>query len=210
MLRVLGCKNWTFAGAGGWRAAAFYTLIETCKLKTLIPRLPYRRPTISPRASTSCGDGRPNRRRARCLSACPCVVQVPPSPEAFDRPRIGKPSAGVGTRQLSHRDRRAIRAVGRGHPRDPRQYDAHKHLEKLAWLAAHPKGTFHLTPTSCSWLNAAEGFFSRLTRQSPAPACRPRSICTRASPACWPEPGRSSTTRARRDGNAHYSERRCR
>ena len=26
--------------------------------------------------------------------------------------------------------------------------------------------TFHFTPTSCSWLNAVEGFFSKLTRQS--------------------------------------------
>ena len=36
----------------------------------------------------------------------------------------------------------------------------------LAWLAEHPRWTFHFTPTSCSWLNAVEGFFSRLTRQS--------------------------------------------
>ena len=45
-------------------------------------------------------------------------------------------------------------------------YAAHKHPEVLAWLAAHPRWTFHFTPTSCSWLNAVEGFFSRLTRQS--------------------------------------------
>jgi hypothetical protein len=36
----------------------------------------------------------------------------------------------------------------------------------LTWLAEHPRWTFHFTPTSCSWLNAVEGFFSRLTRQS--------------------------------------------
>ena len=45
-------------------------------------------------------------------------------------------------------------------------YAAHKHPEVLAWLAAHPRWSFHFTPTSCSWLNAVEGFFSRLTRQS--------------------------------------------
>ena len=45
-------------------------------------------------------------------------------------------------------------------------YAAHKHPEVLAWFAAHPRWTFHFTPTSCSWLNAVEGFFSRLTRQS--------------------------------------------
>ena len=29
----------------------------------------------------------------------------------------------------------------------------------------HPRWTFHFTPTSGSWLNAVEGFFSKLTRQ---------------------------------------------
>jgi len=29
-----------------------------------------------------------------------------------------------------------------------------------AWLARHPRWTFHFVPTSCSWLNAVEGFFA--------------------------------------------------
>ena len=45
-------------------------------------------------------------------------------------------------------------------------YAAHKHPNVMAWLADHPRWTFHFTPTSCSWLNAVEGFFSKLTRQS--------------------------------------------
>ena len=45
-------------------------------------------------------------------------------------------------------------------------YAAHKHPQVLAWLAEHPRWTFHFTPTSCSWLNAVEGFFPKLTRQS--------------------------------------------
>ena len=45
-------------------------------------------------------------------------------------------------------------------------YAAHKHPQVLTWLAEHPRWTFHFTPTSCSWLNAVEGFFSKLTRQS--------------------------------------------
>jgi transposase len=45
-------------------------------------------------------------------------------------------------------------------------YAIHKHPQGLAWLAEHPRWTFHFTPTSCSWLNAVEGFFSKLTRQS--------------------------------------------
>ena len=38
--------------------------------------------------------------------------------------------------------------------------------EVLAWLADNPRWTFHFTPTSCSWLDAVEGFFSKLTRQA--------------------------------------------
>ena len=45
-------------------------------------------------------------------------------------------------------------------------YATHKHPEVIAWLADNPRWTFHFTPTSCSWLNAVEGFFSKLTRQA--------------------------------------------
>ena len=44
-------------------------------------------------------------------------------------------------------------------------YAAHKHEKVRAWLARHPRRTFHFTPTSCSWLNAVEGFFAKLTRR---------------------------------------------
>jgi transposase len=44
-------------------------------------------------------------------------------------------------------------------------YATHKHPKVLAWLARHPRWTFHFTPTSCSWLNAIEGFFAKLTRR---------------------------------------------
>ncbi len=44
-------------------------------------------------------------------------------------------------------------------------YAAHKHGNVRAWLARHPRWTFHFTPTSCSWLNAVEGFFAKLTRR---------------------------------------------
>jgi hypothetical protein len=45
-------------------------------------------------------------------------------------------------------------------------YATHKHPEVIAWLADNPRWTFHFTPTSCSWLNAVEGFFSKITRQA--------------------------------------------
>jgi transposase len=44
-------------------------------------------------------------------------------------------------------------------------YAAHKHAKVHAWLKRHPRWTFHFTPTSCSWLNAVEGFFAKLTRR---------------------------------------------
>jgi DDE superfamily endonuclease/homeodomain-containing protein len=44
-------------------------------------------------------------------------------------------------------------------------YGAHKHPKVMAWLARHPRWTFHFTPTSASWLNAVEGFFARLTKR---------------------------------------------
>ena len=43
-------------------------------------------------------------------------------------------------------------------------YGTHKPPKVLAWLARHPRWTFHFTPTSGSWLNAVESFFSALTR----------------------------------------------
>jgi transposase len=44
-------------------------------------------------------------------------------------------------------------------------YAAHKQPKVLAWLARHPRFTFHFTPTSCSWLNAVETFFATLTKR---------------------------------------------
>ena len=44
-------------------------------------------------------------------------------------------------------------------------YAAHKHPKVLQWLARHQRFTFHFTPTSCSWLNAVEGFFATLTKR---------------------------------------------
>ena len=44
-------------------------------------------------------------------------------------------------------------------------YAVHKQPKVVAWLGRHPRFTFHFTPTSCSWLNAVETFFARLTRR---------------------------------------------
>jgi transposase len=44
-------------------------------------------------------------------------------------------------------------------------YGTHEHPKVMAWLARHPRWTFHFTPTSASWLNAVEGFFAKLTKR---------------------------------------------
>ena len=41
----------------------------------------------------------------------------------------------------------------------------HKHPKVRAWLDRHERWTFHYTPTSASWLNAVEAFFSAMTRR---------------------------------------------
>jgi len=44
-------------------------------------------------------------------------------------------------------------------------YAAHKHPKVRQWLSRHERFTFHFTPTSCSWFNAVEGFFAKLTKR---------------------------------------------
>jgi transposase len=44
-------------------------------------------------------------------------------------------------------------------------YATHKHPTVTAWLERYLRWTFHFTPTSGSWLNAVENFFSVLTRK---------------------------------------------
>lgn len=44
-------------------------------------------------------------------------------------------------------------------------YATHKKQEVRDWLEKHPRFHFHFTATSASWMNAVEGFFSKLTKQ---------------------------------------------
>ncbi len=44
-------------------------------------------------------------------------------------------------------------------------YATHKHPKVRAWLGRHKRFVFHFTPTSCSWLNAVEGFFAKLANR---------------------------------------------
>jgi transposase/transposase-like protein len=80
----------------------------------------------------------------------------------------------IGRCMQRHRHEEFIRflnAVDREVPADKTieaivdNYATHKHPKVKAWLKRHPRWTFHFTPTSASWLNAVENFFSTLTRQ---------------------------------------------
>src|SRR3954463_5738067 len=42
----------------------------------------------------------------------------------------------------------------------------HSHPTVRAWLGRHPRVTLHFTPTSGSWLNLVEAFFSLISRQA--------------------------------------------
>lgn len=42
-------------------------------------------------------------------------------------------------------------------------YGTHKHARVQAWLTRHPRFHLHFTPTSCSWLNMIERWFSEIT-----------------------------------------------
>jgi transposase len=45
-------------------------------------------------------------------------------------------------------------------------YRTHKHPEVQAWLAHHPRFHLHFTPTSSSWLNQVEPWFSLVHRKA--------------------------------------------
>jgi transposase len=64
-----------------------------------------------------------------------------------------------------------MRQVARAYPRRDLHVvvdnlATHKHPAVQAWLSRHPRVTLHFTPTSGSWLNLVEAFFSIITRQA--------------------------------------------
>ena len=64
-----------------------------------------------------------------------------------------------------------LKQVARAYPRVQLHvvadnYATHKHPKVKAWLAKNPRIHMHYTPTSGSWLNLVECFFSIITRQA--------------------------------------------
>ncbi len=99
-------------------------------------------------------------------------------------------------------------------------YATHKHPNVMKWLAGHPRWTFHFTPTSASWLNAVEGFFSTITRRkirrassNPSPICKTLSAVTSRRTTKRPGPSfgplrlpRSSTSSPKSMNHLNASE----
>lgn len=80
----------------------------------------------------------------------------------------------IGTHAARHRHQEFLRFLDRIERTIPAgtaihaildNYATHKHKAVRDWLDRHRRWTFHFTPTSCSWLNAVEGFFAKLTRR---------------------------------------------
>ncbi len=80
----------------------------------------------------------------------------------------------IGQNMQRHRHQEFIRFLNRIEREVPADkaihvildnYAAHKKDKVRAWLARHPRFTFHFTPTSCSWLNAVETFFAKLAKR---------------------------------------------
>ena len=66
---------------------------------------------------------------------------------------------------------RFLKQVAKAYPRRKLHvvvdnYATHKHPTVQAWLARNPRIVLHFTPTSGSWLNLVEVFFSIITRQA--------------------------------------------
>ena len=64
-----------------------------------------------------------------------------------------------------------LRQVARAYPRRELHVvvdnlSTHSHPVVRAWLQRHPRVRLHFTPTSGSWLNLVEAFFSIITRQA--------------------------------------------
>jgi len=94
-------------------------------------------------------------------------------------------------------------------------YATHKHPNVKAWLAANPRVHIHFTPTSGSWLNLVEVWFSIIERQAihrgSFPSVRDLMIKIRAfingwndrcHPFIWTKPADQVLDKIKRKGNS--------
>lgn len=78
----------------------------------------------------------------------------------------------IGTCMERHRHQEYLRFLRKIDKETPQKLDlhlivdnyaTHKHQKVKRWLLKHPRFHIHYTPTSCSWLNLVERFFSEIT-----------------------------------------------
>ena len=84
----------------------------------------------------------------------------------------GKVIAAVKDRTRSKEFLSFLKLVNRKTPKDKQLHivldnlSAHKTQDIQEWLKNNPRVHFHFTPTSASWINAVEGWFSQLERRA--------------------------------------------
>jgi transposase len=83
----------------------------------------------------------------------------------------GKVTDACYPRHRSDEFLKFLKIIAKAYPRVPLHivcdnYATHKHPKVKAWLEKNPRISLHFTPTSGSWLNLVEVFFSIITRQA--------------------------------------------
>ena len=94
-----------------------------------------------------------------------------------------------------------LKQVAKEYPRVPLHivcdnYSAHKHEAVDKWLARNKRITLHFTPTSASWLNLVEVFFSIISRQATTAAASHRCPTSSSRSAPSSTPGTTAATRS--------------
>jgi transposase len=176
-------RIWHRFGVQPWRAETFKFSTDPqleAKIRDVVGL--YLHPPT--KAVVLCVDEKP---QLQALERTAPVLPVRPgSPEraSFDYVRHGtttlfaalEVATGKVTEACTERHRhqeflRFLKQVAAAYPRRELHvvvdnYATHKHPAVRAWLARHPRVTLHFTPTSGSWLNLVEAFFSIITRQA--------------------------------------------
>src|SRR5215218_3764529 len=189
LARELGVSNFTIAtvwrdhGLKPWRAETFKFSTDPqleAKIHDVVGL--YLHPPTT--AVVLCVDEKP---QLQALERTAPVLPVRPgSPEraSFDYVRHGtttlfaalEVATGKVTEACTDRHRHQeflafLKQVAAAYPRRELHVvvdnlSTHKHPAVRAWLERHPRVQLHFTPTSGSWLNLVEAFFSIITRQA--------------------------------------------
>jgi transposase len=100
---------------------------------------------------------------------------APPPCSPRWRSPLARSPAAVKPRHRHQEFLAFLKQVARGYPDDGSgaelhlvmdNYAAHKRVEIRDWLAVNPRIRVHFTPTSGSWLNLVEVWFSIIERQA--------------------------------------------